>query len=91
LLLGDIVKKKIIKEFLDTKKSKVTLTDITTEDALSFEKAMFYAEKYVGSELKESKEDDEEELDPEDPTSSEIDFLQKSLRGKKLDIFLSDN
>ena len=84
------MKSKLINEFLDTKKSKVELSDITPEEALSFEKAMFYAEKYVGSELKENK-DDVEESDPEDLTSSEIDMLKKSLEDKKLDVFLSNN
>lgn len=85
------MKKEKLNEFLDTKKSKVELANISAEVALAFEKAMFYAEKYAGNTMSENNEkdveDQGEESDPEDLTQSEIDILQKSFKNKKLDTF----
>ena len=41
--------KKVLKEFLDTSKSRVNMSEISESDMVAFEKAMTYAASFVQS------------------------------------------
>lgn len=85
------MKKEKLNEFLDTKKSKVNLEDISPEKLNPFIDAMLYAEKHVSNQMSESKEEEVEETDPEDTTHDELQVIQKSLADKTLKTFLRNN
>ena len=88
------MKKEKLNEFLDTKKSKIVLADISAEAAEVFIDSMLYAEKYAENQVVESRAYLEnsgvEEPDPEDPTENEIDLLIKSLNSRELKAFLEN-
>ena len=92
--LGNAMKEEKLNEFLDTKKSKVSVEDIALERLNPFVDAMLYAEKHVQSQMTEArgeKEEDVEESDPEDPTQDELEIIQKSLRDRGLEAFLKSS
>ncbi len=84
------MKAKVLKEFLDTKKSKVALDDLPAEKVSLFIDAMIHAEKYVSPGLNENDKVSAREKNTKELVSDEIDLLEKSLVSKKLKVFLEN-